>query len=133
MAAKSREAARKRERYKSDPVFRERIKNQNRRFLYGLDEKAVLQLLGEQGGGCAICGSPEPGGRGSWTVDHDHSCCPGVKTCGSCIRGVLCHGCNLMLGHAKDSSERLLAAARYLSAAGRPVLQGGISRYIPAR
>ena len=31
-------------------------------------------------------------------VDHDHNCCPGRKTCGKCIRGLLCSNCNRQLG-----------------------------------
>ena len=54
-------------------------------------------MLEQQGGGCAICGSQESGGRGRFHVDHDHSCCPSQKTCGKCIRGLLCYACNTKL------------------------------------
>lgn len=27
-------------------------------------------------------------------VDHDHACCPSAKSCGKCIRGLLCDYCN---------------------------------------
>lgn len=64
--------------------------------------------------GCAICNADEPNGKG-WHVDHDHSCCPGGQSCGRCVRGVLCHSCNLLLGQARDSKEILLRAIEYLS------------------
>lgn len=41
--------------------------------------------------GCEICGDkPER----SLHVDHDHKCCHGVNTCGECVRGIICNGCN---------------------------------------
>lgn len=71
-------------------------------------------LLAAQGGGCAICGSTNPRGRGRFHVDHDHACCPGKKSCGSCVRGLLCGNCNPGLGAFGDDPDRLLAAAAYL-------------------
>jgi len=47
-------------------------------------------------------------------VDHDHSCCAGEKSCGNCVRGLLCHSCNSLLGHAKDDKQILLSAIKYL-------------------
>lgn len=41
--------------------------------------------------GCEICGDkPER----SLHVDHDHNCCNGIKSCGACVRGIVCNGCN---------------------------------------
>lgn len=47
-------------------------------------------------------------------IDHDHSCCPGEFTCGKCVRGVLCQGCNKALGFVGDSVERLNILIKYL-------------------
>ncbi len=72
-------------------------------------------LLLKQGGGCGICGSPDPGGgRTNFCVDHDHSCCDGQFSCGKCIRGLLCLQCNRALGLLKDEPMALLAAFYYL-------------------
>lgn len=68
----------------------------------------------EQGGKCAICSDPIT--RRQAHTDHDHSCCPSTaRSCGKCIRGLLCRGCNHGLGAFKDSSDRLTAAIRYLT------------------
>ena len=68
-------------------------------------------LLERQGGVCAICKSADPGRKGSvsFPVDHDHSCCPGIMSCGKCIRGLLCHSCNGKLGWMEKNLEAVLA------------------------
>jgi hypothetical protein len=47
-------------------------------------------------------------------VDHDHNCCPSKKTCGKCIRGLLCMDCNRGLGYFRDDTARLDRAISYL-------------------
>ncbi|MGY5055115.1 endonuclease domain-containing protein [Streptomyces sp. 900105755] len=68
--------------------------------------------------GCHMCGSGESGSVRNLHIDHDHKCCPRVgnssRSCGKCVRGALCHSCNLIIGHANDSIDRLRAAIRYL-------------------
>lgn len=87
---------------------------------FGLSPTTFSALLTEQDGRCAICRTKEPGGRhGTWHVDHDHACCSGKKSCGRCIRGLLCQNCNLMLGNAKDDVDRLAAGIRYLERESR--------------
>lgn len=82
---------------------------------YKLTQQDFEAILAAQDGGCAICGSPEPGGRwAQWSVDHDHACCSGIKSCGECVRGILCYMCNQGLGSFKDSVVSLRRAADYL-------------------
>jgi len=38
--------------------------------------------------------------------DHDHVCCSGKKSCGKCLRGLLCHGCNTKLGALENNDWR---------------------------
>jgi hypothetical protein len=69
--------------------------------------------MANEQGGCAICHRPEPGKKG-WVVDHDHSCCPGDRSCPLCRRGILCQWCNNALGYALDNPATLRAMADYL-------------------
>ena len=81
---------------------------------YGLTPEQHAQMLAAQGGGCAICGSASAGVR-SLHVDHDHACCPeSGRSCGKCVRGLLCDSCNLAIGKMNDDAARLRRAADYL-------------------
>ena len=76
-----------------------------------------LTILDAQGGGCAICGATYFGDKRlkRFHVDHDHSCCPEAgRSCGKCVRGLLCHGCNTALGNFGDDRDRLEKAIQYL-------------------
>lgn len=76
-------------------------------------------ILEAQGGVCAVCSTPKSGGRGkAFAVDHDHACCTGRRSCGKCIRGLLCANCNCGIGHFKDSPELLGLAASCITTTG---------------
>lgn len=95
---------------------------------YRLTLTQFKEMLAAQGGGCAICGTDEPGGRwGAFFVDHDHSCCPGRNSCGACVRGLLCWKCNLRLEVVEDTTfmERAIA---YLDGGYQEALREGIER-----
>jgi hypothetical protein len=83
---------------------------------YRLTPEQFDQMLASQGGVCAICG-----GSGRLEVDHDHSCCAGSRSCGHCVRGLLCHRCNSTLQQNRLGSFRDVSliprAVAYLSAA----------------
>ena len=76
---------------------------------YGLTIEQAEALFERSGGICEICIEAPAN-----CVDHDHSCCPTERTCGKCVRGLLCKNCNWSIGHMKDSPKRLRAAAEYL-------------------
>lgn len=108
------------ERYKKDPDRINAVRNARLRAIYttergrrmhikhkyGLTYEEYEQLLAEQGGACAVCGAAEPGGKGDWHIDHSHK----AKQ----IRGILCAGCNIGIGHLGEDPERMLLAAAYL-------------------
>jgi len=84
------------------------------RHKYNLTQQAYLGLFLQQGYRCAICSKDILPGKHAH-VDHDHGCCPGYKSCGKCIRGILCMSCNHLLGKAGDSIQVLLSAVEYLA------------------
>lgn len=89
----------------------------SRLYKFGLTPEAFDALLAAQGGRCAVCGTDNPkrGNRvATWTIDHDHSCCPGKTSCGECVRGLLCSPCNRGMGILGDDPDILEAAAAYL-------------------
>jgi hypothetical protein len=56
---------------------------------------------------CELCGrelylGKGTGGSQGFNIDHDHSCCNrGARSCGKCIRGMLCTSCNTGLGQVE--------------------------------
>ncbi|MHB8490621.1 MAG: endonuclease domain-containing protein [Solirubrobacteraceae bacterium] len=75
--------------------------------------------MAAQQGVCAICKQPETATHQTgWvrrlSVDHDHACCPGNRSCGNCVRGLLCSRCNNVLGSMRDSVELIDAMSLYL-------------------
>jgi hypothetical protein len=82
---------------------------------YGITSKRYAEMLQEQGGHCAMCPTtPEKQGR-LLAVDHDHACCPTqMRSCGRCVRGLLCSNCNTALG-VVENKEFLMTAMDYLA------------------
>jgi len=83
-------------------------------YKYKMTPEDYLAIFEKQGGVCAICKNPERDKR-RLAVDHDHSCCSGVNTCGKCVRGLICHRCNMGMGAMNDDPEIVFAAYRYLT------------------
>jgi hypothetical protein len=74
---------------------------------YNLTEEEYNQMLINQGGCCAICGTNKPTGKWKvFAVDHNHET--------GQVRELLCNECNRGIGLLKDDPERLLKAAEYL-------------------
>lgn len=81
---------------------------------YNLTDEQYAVMLDLQGDACAICRRPFAGLDRSPDVDHDHRCCAGNWSCGTCVRGLLCRSCNNMISKAGDSPGVLRAGAAYL-------------------
>ena len=88
---------------------------------HGIDATEYARLVDLQGGGCAICGGVNDDKNGKYrrlAVDHDHGCCPVGRSCSVCFRGLLCHKCNVGLGHFNDSLDLLFKAVEYMMRTG---------------
>lgn len=116
--ATSAKAARHKERYKNDPVFRDAHKKRvsdwikanptkSHQYLmksrYGITPAEYQQMIVSQDGKCAICGNhfirtPQ--------IDHDHIT--------GKVRALLCYKCNSLLGYAYDDVDILQNAIDYL-------------------
>jgi hypothetical protein len=68
---------------------------------YGISNSQYLGLLNSNNGMCIICQNEK-------ATDIDHCHISGM------VRGMICHNCNMMLGHSKDNPETLLNAIEYL-------------------
>lgn len=98
-----------RELHKSRPDLRR--KNDLRR--YGLTEQHYGELLERQDGRCAVCRVKPTGSP--LQVDHDHNCCAEQRSCGRCVRGLLCAACNSAIAFLADDPKRLERAMNYLT------------------
>lgn len=91
----------------------------NLRTRYGVTLEQFYFLLDTQEYSCAICGIElideisYKGHNGKPVVDHCHD--------SGNVRGILCNGCNLIIGHAKDDIDRLKRAIVYLEERGATV------------
>ncbi len=94
------------------------------------------ELLCTQDGGCGICGGPawrEPVGLVPLPIDHDHLCCPGRESCGQCVRGLLCAGCNGFLGLVELHGNAMLRPGRWIEAARAYLTRAGVNPWEPDR
>lgn len=73
---------------------------------YGLTPDAYYELLERQNRVCAICDEPDTTAKGILSVDHCHET--------QRVRGLLCHRCNVGLGHFKDDPALLMRAVEYI-------------------
>lgn len=84
---------------------------------YNISEDEYNEVLESQGGTCFICG-PITGRNGTakkLSVDHDHKCCNGSRSCGECVRAILCTNCNrYILGHVRDDVDALKRAIQVI-------------------
>ena len=109
---REKELARKKRDYAENRFnLQEKKKDYNLRRDFGIGLDEFKKMLADQNYKCKICGKElkiidGEKNKDIAVVDHDH-------VTGK-IRGILCHGCNLVLGNAGDNPQLLLNAAEYL-------------------
>jgi len=106
---------------RADYVWDWRSRNQTRTRAHAIKTKYQVTpewyeaKLEEQGGHCALCPQTMVPGRSFLFIDHNHECCDSdKKTCGKCVRGILCYRCNTMLW-AIENKEWYTKALAYLA------------------
>ena len=74
-------------------------------------------MLEEQDYACAMCPTLFEDGDPVF-IDHDHNCCPDEKrSCGRCVRGLLCLRCNVAVGYIERYGD---LARAYLGKTATP-------------
>lgn len=81
---------------------------------YKLTLEVYYDMLEKQGFVCATPGCGKDNGDKRLHVDHDHACCDSQESCGKCVRGLLCFGCNAALGYIRDNPIVAIGLAEYL-------------------
>ena len=80
----------------------EKVREAQLKSTYGISNEDYKKLYTEQNGCCKICNIFVE----VLDVDHCHFT--------NIVRGLLCHNCNVAIGHLKDNPLLLLRAADYL-------------------
>ena len=88
------------------PCFIKARRVYNLKAKFGITREEYNRMLAWSNGGCAICGAKTSRNRQELGVDHNH------KT--GEVRGLLCHRCNMGIGHFNDSLRLLTIAVAYL-------------------
>lgn len=72
---------------------------------YKMTSKDYETMISKQRGVCIICQNPPPVGK-HLIVDHSHQTGE--------VRALLCHSCNVALGHLRDDSDLISRVLKYV-------------------
>jgi Recombination endonuclease VII len=119
--ARNRDAVNERGRQRYRSAGQERMRAWRMLAKHGLRPEDWASIWDAQQGRCYLCGDELDAQKA--VLDHDHSCCPGEKSCRVCHRGLTCANCNSAIGMAHDDPGRLRRMADALEAAQAVVNQ----------
>lgn len=77
---------------------------------HGLTKSQYETMIMDQKGICAIASCV----NAAEVIDHDHDCCPGKYSCGNCVKGLLCQGCNKAEGLLGSDPQKAFDLAKYI-------------------
>jgi hypothetical protein len=97
---------------------------------YGITVNQWNELFVAQDGRCYLCGDPMTVQTAH--LDHDHSCCSGMKACGACLRGLACQLCNQGIGQFGDDPERMRVVATNLEQANQKLRERRLAEQLGA-
>jgi Recombination endonuclease VII len=104
----------------ADKRAAERFKYKLKR--YGLTQLDYDTLMVLQAGRCGMCHTSFD--ESIPHIDHDHGCCPdSMRSCGKCVRGLLCFRCNTALGYIERYRD---SADAYVDRSGIEPLTSGM-------
>lgn len=106
---------RERNQEKYDAIYRKHYGDgmRQRARRYGIEVDILRTMFLESDGVCESCGVRQET-LYDLQVDHDHKCCPGQKSCGKCVRGLICYGCNNGIARFLDDVAKMRLAIQYL-------------------
>lgn len=73
---------------------------------FGMTVDQYNEIFLKQNSKCYICHVNKPGGNGYWHLDHNHIT--------NQVRKILCHNCNMLVGHSKENVAILHKTILYL-------------------
>ncbi len=93
-------------REKNPEAFKLNIRKAHLQTTYGLTLEDYDNMLNDQNGSCAICGTTDTGKWKHFCVDHNHNTGE--------IRSLLCKSCNFLVGTVEGKRELLNSAKHYV-------------------
>ena len=115
---KSCDAARMRQYFKDNPDKYQKNKEIERKKRpsfqrHHISENEYEKMFAKHDGLCHACTI-----RPAEVIDHDHNCCPQARSCGKCVRGLLCQKCNTSLGNLQDDAKQIESLLQYVMRVG---------------
>ena len=100
--------------YKNNPEKTAEKNRMNTKFVpswkrHHITEDVFNSMMKKYGGMCHSCKRQK-----ATVIDHDHSCCKTNRSCGKCVRGVLCQKCNIALGLLFDDRKNIVSLLQYI-------------------